>query len=322
MSISNHQKGKEIFMIIDMHRHPIALEWYSEHFWQGFSRMAMSSLERMGMSMDADMLMSGLLPQIFDTDGEKHLAQMEQAGIDKSVMFLFDVGLMVGEPQVSIEEQNLAVFEMAAKYPDKIIPFATIDPRRPNAKEFVKHCVEDHGAQGLKLHPSAGFNPEDQATLELIESIAHHRLPIVIHTGPSVPPTSSRYCEPIYLDEMLLAFPEVPVIAAHMGYGYYPQLLSLAQHRPNLFADLAAWQPMARDNYLEFAQIVKTAVNSIGADRILFATDSSFTWPLLSEADYVAKFKSLTTEPPEPFRLGESDIELILGGNATRLLKL
>jgi hypothetical protein len=309
-------------MIIDMHRHPVALEWFSEHFWREFGRMAISWLGRMGMSVDADMLMTGLLPQMFDTDGNKHLAQMEQAGIDKTVMFLFDVGLIVGEPQVSIQDQNMTVFKMAAKYPDKIVPFVSIDPRRPGAKEFVKQCVEDRGAKGLKLHPSAGFNPEERATLDLVESIAHHRLPVVTHTGPSVPPTSSRYCEPIYLDAMLLEFPDVPVIAAHMGYGYYPQVLSLAQQRPNLYVDLAAWQPQARDNYVEFAQIVKTAVNAIGADRILFATDSSFTWPLLSEADYVAKFKSLTTQPPEPFRLSESDVGLILGGNAARLLNL
>jgi predicted TIM-barrel fold metal-dependent hydrolase len=82
-----------------------------------------------------------------------------------------------------------------------------------------------------------------------------------------------------------------------MGYGYYPELLSLAQHRPNLYADLAAWQPLARDNYIEFARVVKTAVSMIGADRVLFATDSSFTWLLLSEAEYVAKFKALATSP-------------------------
>ncbi len=309
-------------MIIDMHRHPVALEWFSERFWRELGPMVLSWLKQLGMSVDANMLMTDLLPQLFDTDGTKHLAQMEQAGIDKTVMFLFDVGLIAGEPEVSIHEQNMTVFRMAEKHPDKIIPFASIDPRREGAKDFVKQCVEEHGAKGLKLHPSAGFNPEERPTLEVIKSIAHHRLPVVIHTGPSVPPTSSRYCEPIYLDAMLLAFPEVPVIAAHMGYGYYPQLLSLAQQRPNLYADLAAWQPVARTNYVEFAQVVKTAVNSIGPERILFATDSSFTWPLLSEAEYVAKFKSLTTLPPEPFRLNESDVDLILGGNAARLLKL
>ena len=90
--------------------------------------------------------MTGLLPQIFDTDGEKHLEQMEMAGIDKTLMFLFDVGMLVGEPEVSIHDQNAAVFKMASKYPDKIIPFVSIDPRRPDAKDFVKRCVEEHGA--------------------------------------------------------------------------------------------------------------------------------------------------------------------------------
>ena len=93
-----------------------------------------------------------------------------------------------------------------------------IDPRRRGAIKFVQKCVEEWGAKGLKLHPSAGFSPEESATLKLIESIADYGIPVITHTGPSIVPTSSRYCDPIYLDKMLLSFPEVNVIAAHMAY--------------------------------------------------------------------------------------------------------
>jgi hypothetical protein len=49
---------------------------------------------------------------------------MEKAGIDKTIIFLFDTGLfLTEEPEVSIEEQNKTVFRVAKKYPDKIIPF-------------------------------------------------------------------------------------------------------------------------------------------------------------------------------------------------------
>ena len=71
-----------------------------------------------------------------------------------------------------------------------------------------------------------------------------------------------------------------------------------------------------------FAQIVKTAFNLIGADGFLFATDSTLMWPLLTEAEYVAKFRGLSTDPPEPFRLSELDTELIPGGDTARLLRL
>ena len=108
-------------MIIDMHRHPVALEWYSEHFWKEFNRMAVSILQRDGMSVDAEMTAQNILPLMFDIDGRKHLEQMEIAGIDKTVMFLFDVGLLVGEPDVAIQEQNMTVFRMAETYPDKMV---------------------------------------------------------------------------------------------------------------------------------------------------------------------------------------------------------
>lgn len=307
-------------MIIDTHRHLVAREWFSERFWLGFARMAIGILKQMGMNPNPQVLLEQILPLIFDPEGEKHLAQMAEAKVDKSVLFLFDVGLFVGEPDVTIVEQNRAVFNAAKKYPDKFIPFASTDPRRPGAKDFVRKCFEEYGAKGLKLHPGAGFNPESKPVLELMEVAAGFGAPVVVHTGPSVPPTSSRFTAPVYLDTMLLEYPDTPVIAAHMGYGYYPQILSLGAHRPNLYVDIAAWQTTAFKRYPEFAAAIRAAVDQLGPQRILFATDSPFLWPVLSEPAYVTAVKELTSKPPEHCRLTDREVEMILGLNAERLL--
>jgi predicted TIM-barrel fold metal-dependent hydrolase len=261
-------------------------------------------------------------PLLYDVEGEKHLFQMEQAGIDMSAMFLFDVDLLVGEAEVNIEDRNMAVFEMARRFPDKIIPFVTVDPRRPGSKDFVKMCREEHGAKGLKLHPGAGFSPESWEVLDLVESIADYSMPVVVHTGESVPPTSSRYSNPVYLDKMLLEFPDAPVIAAHMGNGMHAQLFGLARYRPNLFTDLSAWQTTARFQYQEFARIVRSAIDHMGPDRILFGTDSPFFWPVVPEADYVSMIKRLSSDEAGGARLTEEEVEKILGLNARRLFGL
>lgn len=243
-------------MIIDIHRHVVAKEWYSEKFWKGYARMIYLIVSRRGLPFSVESVQTKIFPKYFDTTGEKHLEQMEKAGIDKTVVFLFDTGLLTGEPEVLIEEQNKILFNAAKKHPDKIIPFAHIDPRRPGAIAFVKKCVEEWGAKGLKLHPSAGFNPEEAETLNLIEAIADYRIPVITHTGPSVVPTSSRYCDPIYLDKMLLRFPEVNIIAAHMAYGYRQQLCSFGWQRPNLYTEISMSQDMARRDYPQFARII------------------------------------------------------------------
>ncbi|MBN2225372.1 MAG: amidohydrolase [Deltaproteobacteria bacterium] len=309
-------------MIIDIHRHILDRGYFSDNYWRGFARMALPILRRMGVQADVDMIINDILPVYYDTTGEKHLAAMEEAGIDMTVLFAFDTGLMVGEPEIGIEQQNMAVFKIAARYPKKVIPFATMDPRRPNAGDFVKKSVQEWGARGLKLHPGSGFNPESRETLGLVEAVAGYGIPILFHTGPSVPPTSSKYCDPMYLDGILLRFPEVNVIAAHMGYGYRDILFSLGINRPNLYTDIAAWQTTARDRRHDFNDAVGHAVAHFGPERVLFGTDNPYLWPVLPEPQYVQAVRDLAVTAPEQTRITQQDVQMILGDNAAGLLKL
>lgn len=309
-------------MIIDIHRHLVAKEWYSEKFWKGYARMIYLIVSRRGLPFSVESVQTKIFPKYFDTTGENHLEQMEKAGVDKTVVFLFDTGLLIGEPEVLIEDQNKILFNASKKHPDKIIPFAHIDPRRPGAIAFVKKYVEEWGAKGLKLHPSAGFNPEEAETLNLIEAIADYRIPVITHTGPSVVPTSSRYCDPIYLDKMLLRFPEVNIIAAHMAYGYRQQLCSFGWQRPNLYTEISMSQDMAKRDYPQFARIIREAVDAFGPERVLFGTDSPFSWGIISEKNFVAAIKELATKAPDDAKFTESEIEMLLGLNAKKLLNI
>jgi len=307
-------------MIFDVHRHLAAREWFSEDFWNGFARVVQQVVMKTGRTLSLEAVHADILPMNFDTTGEKHLAQMNAAGIDKTAIFAFDTGLLTGEPRVPIEEQNRVIFDVAKKHSDRFIPFVHIDPRRPGALEFVKRSVEEWGARGLKLHPSAGFNPEESETLDLIESIVDYRIPVITHTGPSIAPTSSRYCDPIYLDKMLLRFPEVNVIAAHMAYGYREQLCSLGWQRPNLCTDISMSQAVARDDFPRFARMLRDVVDAFGPEGVLFGTDSPYAWGILAEGEFVTAIKELATKAPEECRLTDTEVERILGTNAERLL--
>jgi hypothetical protein len=309
-------------MIIDIHRHFVAKDWFSENFWRNYARMIHQIILRRGLPFSREDIQTKVFPLYFDITGEKHLEQMEKAGIDKTVVFLFDTGLLTGEPEVCIKEQNKIIFNAAKKYPDKIIPFVHIDPRRRGAIKFVKKCVEEWGAKGLKLHPSAGFNPEEAATLKLVESIADYGIPVITHTGPSIVPTSSRYCDPIYLDKILLSFPEVNVIAAHMAYGYRQQLCSFGWQRPNLYTDISVSQDMAKTDYPKFARIIREVVDAFGPERVLFGTDSPYIWGVLSEKDFVTALKDLATKAPDDVKFAASEIEMLLGTNAKKLLNI
>ena len=163
------------------------------------------------------------------------------------------------------------------------------------------------------MHPGAGFNPEESATLKLIEAIADYGIPVITHTGPSIVPTSSRYGDPIYLDKMLLGFPEVNVIAAHMAYGYRSQLCSFGWQRPNLYTDISVAQDMAKTDYPKFARTIREVVDAFGPERVLFGTDSPYTWGVLSEKDFITAIKDLATKAPDDAKFTDSEIEMLLG---------
>jgi uncharacterized protein len=308
--------------VIDIHRHWITGDWFSDYFWQNQARVIYQIVARMGLPFTFEEILTQLLPTLYDTDGEKHLARMDEAGIEKAVVFVMDFGLLTGEPNIPIEQQNEAVFASAQRYPDRIIPFVNIDPRRGGAIGFVKRAIEEWGAKGLKLHPGAGFNPEEKETLKLIASIADYGLPVIVHTGHSIAPTSSRYCDPIYLDNMLLKFPEINFIAAHVTNGYQEQLLSFGRQRPNLFTDISQTQDIAATDFPRFARIMRQAVDSLGPERVLFGTDAPLTWQSLPEIGFVTAIRNLTTEAPDDARLTESEVEMILGTNAIKLLNI
>ncbi len=307
-------------MIIDIHRHLVTEDWLPEVFWTGFARLIATRLARRGEPPDVQAVRDAYFPPMFDGDGQKHLDQMQQAGIDRAALFLLDVGRLIGEAPVGLAPQTRALFAAARKYPDRLLPWAHIDPRRPGAVDFIKECVQEYGATGLKLHPGAGFDPSQKETLDLVEVAAEFDLPVITHTGPSVAPTSSRYCEPIWLDDMLLRFPEVNVIAAHLAYGYHELLFSLGRARPNLYTDISGWQVTARTDYDLFARTVRRAVDVMGPTRVLFGTDGPYLWPTLSDRDYVQAVRDLAVRPPEDVRLTPEEVDLILGGNAARLL--
>jgi hypothetical protein len=59
------------------------------------------------------------------------------------------------------------------------------------------------------------------------------------HTGPLCPSESGR---PIpYLDHVALEFPELKIVAGHIGYPWTAEMIALATKYPNVYIDTAAY---------------------------------------------------------------------------------
>lgn len=310
-------------MIIDIHSHLFGKGWVPKEFFQGVARLVAHGFAKQGIQESVDEVTASLAERINDSEAEMLLAQMDEAGIDKSVMFPFDVGLALGEPEVSIEEVNRKFAELVKKHPDRLIAFAGVDARRKNALDLFRQCVEEWGMKGLKLHPCAGFYPNQKEVYLLLEKACELKVPVIFHSGSMMVPLKAKYSQPIYFDDLGADFPDLPIIAAHSGglYGY-PQMISVMSIKLNIMSDISAWQINADRHYPFFCKALRELLDFVEPERIFFGTDSPSFWSIMSNKDWVQLLKDLPQNAPDGITFTEEEINLLLGGNAQKLLNL
>jgi len=140
-------------MVIDIHTHLFVKGWVPKEFFHGVARFITHENKKQGIYQTDEEVGDYLLEAGSDPDAEMLLAEMAEAGIDKSVIFPIDFGLTLGEPRVPIDEVNRLFAELGRNYPDKLIPFASVDPRRAGAAELFEKCVSRVGHAGAEAAP-------------------------------------------------------------------------------------------------------------------------------------------------------------------------
>ena len=225
------------------------------------------------------------------------------------VVFTVDYQSRSGRPPVANEE----VAEVAAANPDVLIPFASVDPARPDAVERARRLIADHGVRGFKFHPNIQeFFPNDRHVYPLYEVIAEARLPALFHTGHSgigsgVPGGGGlrlKYSNPIYVDDVAADFPDMPIVLAHPSFPWQDEAISIAMHKPEVYIDLSGWSP----KYFP-PQLVRYA-NTLLKRQVLFGSD----FPMITPDRWLRDFEQLDID--------DEVRPLVLKENAARLLGL
>lgn len=308
-------------MKIDFHCHIVAAnDWYSPRMWEEFIRL---TTPESGRDFEKE---KSLIDGLCDPDGNKLIRMLNEASIDKAVICPssdYDLLEGAGHAGVRIEERNLKCYEIAANHPDRLIPFFNIDPRRKNAAKLFLDGLDRHGVKGLKLLPGSGFFPQNKIVYPLYEIASDRGIPVLFHCGPLVSPMKSKFADPLTIDEVASDFPDMPIVMAHAGFGYWPMCLSIAQNKPNIYLDLSAWQTYYVSDLYYFYHGIRTISNLITSKRVLFGSDSPMVCRVLSHKDFIYAISN----PPEDlvragFELSEDELQDILGGNASRILKL
>jgi predicted TIM-barrel fold metal-dependent hydrolase len=309
-------------MIIDSHAHLIVREWFAESWWRGMGRVYAASFERAGYSVPPEAAIDVLTNQVADSTGEKTLALMDQNGVDVKVLLPLDFGLALGEPPVDYLTQNRDTLAIAARHPDRFIGYFGADPRRKGVVEQLERAVNDWGAKGLKLHPTAGFYPDDECVYPLLEKANQLKIPVMCHTGPTVEPVKSKYARPLFLDTIAADFPDLTIIAAHLALDWWPELAGIGSHKTNLMCDFSLWQLTACGAHPEeFRRTLRKILDNFGAGRVMFGTDDPYIYTVPTTA-WIAYVQSLADSEGDGITFSKAEIEAVLGGTAQKIHRL
>jgi len=207
---------------------------------------------------------------------------------------------------------NEEVAELAAENSDILIPFASIDPAKGKlgAREALR-LVREFGVQGFKFHPTMqGFYPNDPMAFPLYEAIAETGKPALFHTGQTGIGSGMRggngmrlkYSNPMYMDDVAVDFPDMPIILAHPSFPWQEEALAVAQHKPNVYIDLSGWSPKY------FPKILVQYANSILKEKMLFGSD----WPMITPERWLADFEQIDIKDEvRPLILKENAMKLL-----------
>ena len=309
-------------MIIDVHRHMVVHGTVQGDYIRGAQKsFAMMYRKVYGVEISDRDFTEKVVRPLTDPNADNIIAEMDEAGVDKSVIFGVDYGLLFGDPPIHIFDQNKLYANAAKRHEGRLIPFMAIDPRRKGA---VKHCEQafyEWGMKGFKLHAGVGYMPDDPVCYWVYEKAAEWKIPIMVHTG-GAPSVGLRWenSRPAYFASAAARYPEVNFIFAHCGdVGWWHEAIQAANWLKNVHVDLSLWQkPYRKMPKHRFYQWLRYLIDDVGAEKILFATDAPYPNLMCPLKEWVKVFSQPDTDIP----FTQEEKEMILGRSALKVLGL
>ncbi len=196
----------------------------------------------------------------------------------------------------NVEGINTFIAEQCAAHPE-LIGFATLHQDFEDPEAEIEHAI-DLGLKGLKLHPDTQKVNLDDPRLMRIYEIIEGRLPLIVHTGDY----RYDYSHPRRLKNVLHAFPDLVVDAAHFGGWSVFDLAVEFLEDERCFLDMSSAQQFLgpRRTY-ELTKIY-------GCDRLMFGSD----FPMWDPLDEYERYTAL------PFT--DDELENLTWHNAERFL--
>lgn len=162
--------------------------------------------------------------------------------------------------EVSIPEENAVVLEFARKDPEHRFPYAILDESDPG---FIGRHYRDY--VGVKEHIILNESILTDEKRIIFEQVRDHGLTFLLH--------SQLLRREEYVTQLLKEFPGIKIQIAHMGRGKPGDISVIRQ----IMEAFRSYENVTFDtSTTREPEVVEWAVDTVGADRILYASDLPF----------------------------------------------
>jgi len=216
-----------------------------------------------------------------------YLAAYDEIGASKVVIKARDVETTFG---VKIRNEDVAAF--CRDHAPRFIGFAGVDPHKGMAAlRELERAVNELGLRGLNIQCFESKVAINDAKLyPLYAKCIELDIPVNIHVGINFSTHSSmEYGRPALLDQVMMHFPELRVIASPPGWPWVTELIGVAWRHPTVHIGLIALRPkylaVPNSGYEPLLQFGNTVLQ----DRMIFGS----LWPMQPIKQAVAEIEAL-----------------------------
>ena len=280
-------------ILVDAHVHVARLPTLSDD-WQAWARKFGARTPMSELFDPAGVPVPAALDEHFGSQGADHVLLFTEHS-----------------PKVTGIQPIEDVLPVVRQNPERFHPVASLNPHLhyPVAAELARQA--GLGAVAVKIHPvHGGFEARDRMLYPAYAWAQEHRLPVIVHCGTSTFAGSvNSYADPVLLDEVFRDFPDLVVVLAHGGRGWwYDQAAFLTLMKPNVWLEVSGLPPQRLAGY--YGSSLRRL-----ADKMIFGTD----WPGVPSVEHNAR-----TLEQALLAAGctAEQVTAALGGNAHRVFHL
>ena len=211
-----------------------------------------------------------------ETLADRWVAELDSHGVNRAAIM------------ASVPGDEASVSAAVHRHPDRFVGMTMLDPTVAGATARVKRNLEANELHCVCLFPAMhGYELTHEAVEPVFSAAAEAGGAVFVHCGVLTvgvrrklrlaTHVNVRAGDPLALTSLASQYPSVPVVIPHFGAGFLRESLMAADLCPNIYLDTSSSNSWLKYHPgLTLTQVFQQAIETLGPERLLFGTDSSF----------------------------------------------